>query len=80
MKRREKIALENYPIYEFSSKDINRRDRNIFLQGYEQAEKETIDYACYQLELRLPEVLNYEDVLVKREDFINDFKKAMKED
>lgn len=39
-KKAEERALECYPVYEFFSKDINRRDRNIFLQGYEQAEKE----------------------------------------
>lgn len=39
-KKAEERALECYPAHEFFSKDINRRDRNIFLQGYQLAEKD----------------------------------------
>ena len=39
-KKAEERAQECYPTYEFPSKDINRRDRNIFLQGYEVAEED----------------------------------------
>ena len=40
MSKAEERALECYPVYEFLSNDINRRDRNIFLQGYQLAEKD----------------------------------------
>ena len=51
-----------------------------FIKGYEQAEKETLDYACYKLELRLPEYLNYNGVQVERAEFIKDFRKVMEEE
>ena len=39
-----------------------------------------MEYVKYQLELRLPEILDYNGVQVDREDFINDFIKAMKDE
>ena len=49
-------------------------------EGFEHAEKDTLDYACYKLELRLPEYLNYNGVQVERAEFIKDFRKAMEEE
>ena len=40
--------------------------------------EEELEYIKYQLELRLPETLDYNGVQVDREDFINDFIKALK--
>ena len=39
--------------------------------------EEELEYVKYQLELRLPKTLDYNGVQVDREDFINDFIKAM---
>lgn len=44
------------------------------------AQKGELEYIKYQLELRLPETLDYNGVQVDREDFINDFIKAMKDE
>lgn len=80
-KRAEEVAKEFYrgrnpygehPEYEWEDEG--------FIDGYEQAEKDTIDYACYELELRLPEYLNYNGVQVERSEFIKDFRKAMEEE
>lgn len=43
MTKAEERALEEYPVYKHSSIDINRRDRAIFFQGYEQAEKDILE-------------------------------------
>ena len=48
------------------------------LRAIEIAKEEELEYIKYQLELRLPETLDYNGVQVDREDFINDFIKAMK--
>lgn len=42
------------------------------------AKEEELEYVKYKLELRLPETLDYNGVQVDREDFINDFVKAIK--
>ena len=42
------------------------------------AREEELEYVKYQLELRLPETLDYNGIKVNRKDFINDFTKAMK--
>ena len=92
-KRAEEAALEAYPVNmtplvyqdlidQFGGKteiDVNTYPRCLFQEGYELAEKDTIDYACYELEFRLPEYLNYNGVQVERAEFIKDFRKAMKE-
>ena len=44
------------------------------------AREEELEYVKYQLYLRLPETLDYNGVQVDREDFINDFIKAMKDE
>ena len=80
MTRAEKSALEAYPYEKGNVKydrELVEEAHGYYIEGYLEAEKETIDYACYQLELRLPEVLNYQGIQVARKDFINDFKEAM---
>ena len=47
-------------------------------RAVEIAREEELEYVKYQLELRLPETLDYNGVQVDREDFINDFIKAMR--
>lgn len=64
-----------------SEEEYVRFNMNLdFKNGYEQAEKDTIDYACYELELRLPEYLNYNGIQVERAEFIKDFCKAMEDE
>lgn len=86
-KRAEEAALKAYPVRTYRkdqgepeySSDYNANDRYRFQEGYELAEKDTIDYACYELEFRLPEYLNYNGVQVERAEFVKDFRKAMEE-
>ena len=49
-------------------------------KAVEIAREEELEYVKYQLDLRLPETLDYNGVQVDREDFINDFIKAMKDE
>jgi hypothetical protein len=49
-------------------------------KAIEIAKEEELEYIKYQLDLRLPEILDYNGVQVDREDFINDFIKAMKDE
>ena len=49
-------------------------------KAVEIAKEEELEYVKYQLDLRLPETLDYNGVQVNREDFINDFIKAMKDE
>ena len=49
-------------------------------KAVEIAREEELEYVKYQLDLRLPETLYYNGVHVNREDFINDFIKAMKDE
>lgn len=44
------------------------------------AREEELEYVKYQLELRLPETLDYNGVKVNRKDFINDFIEALKDE
>ena len=44
------------------------------------ARKDELEYVKYQLDLRLPEILDYNGVKVERKDFINDFIKAIKDE
>ena len=48
-------------------------------KAVEIAREDELEYVKYQLDLRLPETLDYNGVQVNREDFINDFIKAMTE-
>ena len=45
-----------------------------------QGDNNPMEYVKYQLELRLPETLVYNDVKVERKDFIKDFMQAMKDE
>ena len=49
-------------------------------KAVEIAREEELEYVKYQLELRLPETLDYNGLKVNRKDFINDFTKAMKDE
>ena len=49
-------------------------------KAVEIAREEELEYVKYQLELRLPETLDYNGIKVNRKDFINDFIKAMKDE
>ena len=49
-------------------------------RAVEIAREEELEYVKYQLELRLPETLDYNGVQVDRKDFINDFIKSMKDE
>ena len=46
-------------------------------KAVEISREEELEYVRYQLGLRLPETLDYNGVQVDRENFINDFIKAM---
>lgn len=50
------------------------------LKAVEIAREEVLEYVKYQLDLRLPETLDYNGVKVERKDFINDFIQAMKDE
>ena len=49
-------------------------------RAVEIAREEELECVKYQLELRLPETLYYTGIQVDREDFINGFIKAMKDE
>ena len=49
-------------------------------RAVEIAREEELEYIKYQLDLKLPKTLNYNGVQVNREDFINDFIKAIKDE
>lgn len=49
-------------------------------KAVEIAREEELEYVRYQLDLRLPETLDYNGVHVDRENFINDLIKAMKDE
>ena len=49
-------------------------------KAVEIAREEELEYIKYQLELKLPETLDYNGVQVDREDFIKDFIKAIKDE
>jgi hypothetical protein len=50
------------------------------LRAVEIAREEELEYVKYQLDLRLPETLDFNGVQVDREDFIKEFVKAMKDE
>lgn len=75
-----KIYPSETTFVEINSLRFVKTDRRAaFIKGYELAEKDTIDYACYELELRLSEYLNYNGIQVERSEFIKDFRKAMED-
>ena len=49
-------------------------------RAVEIAREEELEYIKYQLELKLPEILDYNGIQVNRKDFINDFIEAMKDE
>ena len=91
-KRAEEAALKAYPIqgkwvgnqYGEWDCDINQELRKAFLQGYEQAEAETIERACDWLFWHLPILVDYynEDIHenADRSEFIKLFRKQMEEE
>ena len=50
------------------------------LRAVEIAREDELEYIKYQLDLLLPETLDYNGIQVDREDFINDFVKAMQDE
>jgi len=44
------------------------------------AREEELEYIKYQLDLKLPETLDYNGIKVNRKDFINDFTEALKDE
>jgi hypothetical protein len=49
-------------------------------RAVEIAREEELEYVKYQLDLRLPETLDYNGVQVNREDFIKEFVKAIRDE
>ena len=49
-------------------------------RAVEIAREEELEYVKYQLDLRLPETLDYNGIQVDRKDFINDFMNSMKDE
>ena len=89
-KRAEEAALKAYPekIIEHVEepgfvvkRDLNRFDRNVYIQGYEQAEKDTIERAVMWLERHADEYNGSESSFDHmEEEMITDFRKAMEEE
>lgn len=89
-KRVEEAALKAYPekIIEHVEepgfvvkRDLNRFDRNVYIQGYEQAEKDTIERAVMWLEEHADEYNGSESAFDHmEEEMIIDFRKAMEEE
>ena len=81
MSRAEERALKTYP-YEGGIKGlICENDRKTYIRGfddgYEQAEKDTIERACAWWERTLPYLTRNPEA---RETYLNDFKRAMEEE
>lgn len=49
-------------------------------KAVEIAREEELEYVKYQLELKLPETLDYNGIKVNRKDFINDLTKAIEDE
>ena len=79
MSKAEKFIIE----YTSVLKDSNGKEYFKWLtpdkarKAVEIAREEELEYVKYQLELRLPETLDYNGIKVNRKDFINDFTKAI---
>ena len=82
MSRAEKFIIEHTSVL----KDSNGKEYFVWIspdqarKAVEIARKEELEYVKYQLELRLPETLDYNGVKVERKDFIEDFIKAIEDD
>lgn len=94
-KRAEAAALKAYPPTHTTVKrhakrvqselvDTHKPVRAIFQQGYEQAQKDTIERVCDWLESHLPIIVNYYDEDIHedayRAEFIDLFRIQMKEE
>lgn len=91
-KKAEEAALKAYPNVEQPVWDksypktlfVRHTERNAFIQGYEQAEAETIERACDWLFAHLPILVDYynEDIRenADRSEFIKSFRKQMEEE
>lgn len=82
MTRAEKAALKAYPKSDFNGVETRRKgQRKCFIQGYEQAEKYTIERACKWLFSHLPILVDYynEDIHTNadRSEFIKLFRTQM---
>ena len=84
MTRAEKAALKAYPKSEGIRELKGLSARPIFIQGYEQAEKETIERACKWLFSHLPILVDYynEDIHTSadRGEFIKLFRTQMEKE
>jgi hypothetical protein len=90
-KRSEEAAMKTYPNIEQPVWDesyhktlfVRHTERNAFIKGYEQAEKETIERACEWLFSHLPILVDYydEDIHTNadRSEFIKLFRTQMEE-
>lgn len=83
-KRAEEAALKAYPDDRFVDVEYSSMCRGFYQEGYEQAEKETINHACEWLFSHLPILLDYynEDIYEKadRSEFIKLFRTQMEEE
>ena len=85
-KRAEESAIETYPVVieEHTERDLNKPRRLSYINGYEQAEKDTIERVCDWLESHLPIIVNYYDEDIHedayRDEFIDMFRIQMEEE
>ena len=70
--RRNGVSIPSYSL-PWLTPDVARK-------AVEIAREEELEYIKYQLDLKLPETLDYNGVKVDREDFIKEFVKAMKDE
>lgn len=82
MSKAEEYIIEHTSVL----KDSNGKEYFKWLTPYqakeavEIAREEELEYVKYQLELRLPETLDYNGVKIERKDFIENFIKAIEDD
>lgn len=80
-KRSEEAAMKAYPVVieEHTERDLNKPRRLSYINGYEQAEKDTIERACEWMEknIRLPHPRKGTDECIVN---LNAFRKAMEEE
>lgn len=83
MTRAEEAALNAYPDDRFVDTEYSSMCREFYEEGYEQAEKDTIERACEWLFAHLPILIDYydEDIYKKadRSEFIKLFRTQMEE-
>ena len=86
MTRAEEKAMEAYPVISNGPfTDILLKERNAYINGYIQAEKDTIERACKWLFSNLPIIVDYyfdEGIRnpVDRSEFIKSFRTQMEEE